>query len=121
MIRRPPRSTLFPYTTLFRSDMKNDLHAKLWFYKDLENLKKSKNILDKLPEKIDFLILDGGEYSTYPEWNKLRKRTKIVFLDDTMIFKTSKIRKELLEDIDYKIIIDKPNFRNGFAIFKKNR
>src|SRR5256885_12750859 len=28
MIRRPPRSTLFPYTTLFRSDGKQDL-AKL--------------------------------------------------------------------------------------------
>src|SRR2546430_13374172 len=26
MIRRPPRSTLFPYTTLFRSEVK-DLHA----------------------------------------------------------------------------------------------
>src|SRR2546425_10216948 len=24
MIRRPPRSTLFPYTTLFRSDFEND-------------------------------------------------------------------------------------------------
>src|SRR3712207_7031782 len=24
MIRRPPRSTLFPYTTLFRSDVRND-------------------------------------------------------------------------------------------------
>ena len=24
MIRRPPRSTLFPYTTLFRSDFKPD-------------------------------------------------------------------------------------------------
>src|SRR5258708_29743340 len=24
MIRRPPRSTLFPYTTLFRSSVKND-------------------------------------------------------------------------------------------------
>src|SRR6202045_5224409 len=24
MIRRPPRSTLFPYTTLFRSDLWND-------------------------------------------------------------------------------------------------
>src|SRR5260370_10322986 len=24
MIRRPPRSTLFPYTTLFRSDIPND-------------------------------------------------------------------------------------------------
>src|SRR3712207_9222825 len=26
MIRRPPRSTLFPYTTLFRSDHKTYLH-----------------------------------------------------------------------------------------------
>src|SRR5256885_7011422 len=24
MIRRPPRSTLFPYTTLFRSELRND-------------------------------------------------------------------------------------------------
>src|SRR2546422_10984554 len=27
MIRRPPRSTLFPYTTLFRSDGPEDAHA----------------------------------------------------------------------------------------------
>src|SRR3712207_8540961 len=26
MIRRPPRSTLFPYTTLFRSDLLHDIH-----------------------------------------------------------------------------------------------
>src|SRR5688572_31875365 len=29
MIRRPPRSTLFPYTTLFRSDASGDPHAAL--------------------------------------------------------------------------------------------
>src|SRR2546423_9445505 len=29
MIRRPPRSTLFPYTTLFRSDVTNDTFAVL--------------------------------------------------------------------------------------------
>src|SRR3712207_7105122 len=29
MIRRPPRSTLFPYTTLFRSSMQADLSALL--------------------------------------------------------------------------------------------
>src|SRR3712207_7323345 len=28
MIRRPPRSTLFPYTTLFRSDPHAGLHAR---------------------------------------------------------------------------------------------
>src|SRR2546430_17663543 len=27
MIRRPPRSTLFPYTTLFRSAQPSDLHV----------------------------------------------------------------------------------------------
>src|SRR5690348_17440153 len=27
MLRRPPRSTLFPYTTLFRSDFANRLHT----------------------------------------------------------------------------------------------
>src|SRR5256885_11123943 len=29
MIRRPPRSTLFPYTTLFRSDLKGDQCGEL--------------------------------------------------------------------------------------------
>src|ERR1039457_7599988 len=33
MIRRPPRSTLFPYTTLFRS--KNDHEAKRWLQMSL--------------------------------------------------------------------------------------
>src|SRR5689334_24506059 len=28
MIRRPPRSTLFPYTTLFRSDMPGAAHPR---------------------------------------------------------------------------------------------
>src|SRR2546430_6508659 len=28
MIRRPPRSTLFPYTTLFRSDGDNRIHRR---------------------------------------------------------------------------------------------
>src|SRR5258708_23606687 len=30
MIRRPPRSTLFPYTTLFRSDVKISFHSHLF-------------------------------------------------------------------------------------------
>src|SRR5258707_11050088 len=30
MIRRPPRSTLFPYTTLFRSDLPERTSGVLW-------------------------------------------------------------------------------------------
>src|SRR2546426_3208683 len=36
MIRRPPRSTLFPYTTLFRSQGRMDIH----FWKRLREEKK---------------------------------------------------------------------------------
>src|SRR5688572_32269523 len=32
MIRRPPRSTLFPYTTLFRSDRRPGGHCRLAAY-----------------------------------------------------------------------------------------
>src|SRR3712207_8344207 len=32
MIRRPPRSTLFPYTTLFRSHKKSDIYHKDTMY-----------------------------------------------------------------------------------------
>src|SRR5438046_4458075 len=30
MIRRPPRSTLFPYTTLFRSQTRGQFHGQCW-------------------------------------------------------------------------------------------
>src|SRR5258708_8263501 len=32
MIRRPPRSTLFPYTTLFRSQVWVDAALRLWLW-----------------------------------------------------------------------------------------
>src|SRR5256884_4647634 len=35
MIRRPPRSTLFPYTTLFRSLTVNELTRSLAWYRDV--------------------------------------------------------------------------------------
>src|SRR3712207_1118312 len=49
MIRRPPRSTLFPYTTLFRSLWKEtiDLDSTLdSYYKQLRNLNTSKESLE---------------------------------------------------------------------------
>src|SRR2546430_16655955 len=34
MIRRPPRSTLFPYTTLFRSGLNRPLASQYWLFLD---------------------------------------------------------------------------------------
>src|SRR5256885_11134440 len=38
MIRRPPRSTLFPYTTLFRSLMASNVFMTFAWYAHLKNL-----------------------------------------------------------------------------------
>src|SRR2546429_4848699 len=37
MIRRPPRSTLFPYTTLFRSRPRDDLVSRPFEFLDRDN------------------------------------------------------------------------------------
>src|SRR5256885_4768077 len=49
MIRRPPRSTLFPYTTLFRSrNLRTQARKRRWF------------LVKHLPERVDaVLALEG--------------------------------------------------------------
>jgi hypothetical protein len=91
---------------------------KTWLNEDIENIKKCSNVLCDIPEKIDLLLLDGGEFSTYNEWLKLKDRTKIVAIDDINELKTKEIFKELTSNIDYELICIS-NEGNGFAIFKK--
>lgn len=94
-------------------------HAAQWYYNDLNQLETATNVLYLIHTKIDMLILDGGEYTTYPEWVKLKDRSTYVVLDDTQILKCSLIRSEILSDPNYKVIIDLPYDRNGFGIYKK--
>lgn len=98
----------------------SDEHARLYYKKDLDYLKTTIDVFEKIPEKIDLLILDGGEYTTYPEWIKLKDKTKIVVLDDSKILKCSKIRQEILDSGNYQILYDNLNVRNGFSVFEKN-
>jgi len=95
------------------------IHTALWYEKDIENIKSAPNIISSIPEKIDFLILDGGEYTSYPEWKRLKDRTRIVCLDDSNIFKCSKIRSEIIDSGDYETIYDDLSDRNGFSVFEK--
>src|SRR5256885_16318991 len=54
MIRRPPRSTLFPYTTLFRSIFRSLVELKL----QLEDLRR--RIDDKPTERVEVIEVGGG-------------------------------------------------------------
>src|SRR5256885_9166733 len=64
MIRRPPRSTLFPYTTLFRSDLKRQL---LCINRDDGKILWTREVPAALPEASyqgPFITLHGYASST---------------------------------------------------------
>src|SRR2546425_11238088 len=66
MIRRPPRSTLFPYTTLFRSVaaanlVKASAAALSWLYPDLAPERVAENWLQTGPALV--VVTQGGEGS----------------------------------------------------------
>jgi len=94
-------------------------HEYLYYEKEMNILKNSINCFEKIPQKVDVLLLDGGGFTTYPEWIKLKDRTKIVILDDTLTMKTKKIRQEILDSGEYLTIFDDLTERVGFSIFEK--
>src|SRR2546429_7196859 len=65
MIRRPPRSTLFPYTTLFRSGfdlLKKSLAARYHIGRKLPS-----NDLDAIP-RTDRVFLGWNQRSDFDRW-----------------------------------------------------
>src|SRR3712207_9025941 len=77
MIRRPPRSTLFPYTTLFRSFESMPmptLRDEAWRYTDISDVRiedfapyaPSPDVTSEgeLPEAVQTLIREGDRKST---------------------------------------------------------
>lgn len=116
--------TIIEYEDIYWFDhntinFEKDKHARLWHQKDLDNLKKAKNILHLLPKQIDLLLLDGGEYTTYPEYLKLRNRANIFALDDINTLKCSRIREELL-DAGCTVLTEDLNDRNGWGVYEKS-
>src|SRR3989449_1631317 len=96
MIRRPPRSTLFPYTTLFRShdvrfrQLETGLPAQ---FQTPEEIKKQRKIHDKLIEKGLQLIADSF-------LDQLGKRCEASGVALT---------RQLLEGINYEEIVNEVN------------
>src|SRR2546429_6481579 len=55
MIRRPPRSTLFPYTTLFRSPLHLALTEQLLAFSDYGGLQLRNRRMDAIDEQVSRL------------------------------------------------------------------
>ena len=91
-----------------------------WYREDMSNYSNCPNVFDLMPESIDVLILDGGEFMTQMEFRKLKDRSRIIVCDDSSIYKCEAIREELLNDTSYSTLVDRPDLRNGFCAFEKS-
>jgi hypothetical protein len=90
----------------------------IWRNEDVENCKKSKNVLDIIPEKIDLLILDGGEFSGLSEYQKLKDRSTYFILDDTNVIKNYEVAKSIRNNNEFQLLHES-NERNGYLVAKK--
>lgn len=87
-----------------------------WREENIFDYGQCPTVIDILPERIDVLLLDGGEFSTYAEFQKLKEKTGVVLLDDTKSMKGKKIREELLQDRMWRVVYDLPEKKNGACI-----
>lgn len=91
-----------------------------WFEEDKSALLSCPNVISELPQKIDLLFLDGGEFTTSAEFWKLKDRSNIIIVDDTTTRKCKSIREYILNNRgEYKILFDETSLRNGIMGFKK--
>ena len=76
-----------------------------WHINDLRDYKNCDNISEEIIQDYDMILLDGGEFATYLEWELLKDKFKIILLDDTKVDKTSKILYECENDNTLNCII----------------
>ena len=98
---------------------------KEWILSDITDLGSTPLVLNRIPLKIDLLVLDGGEFSTYAEFKLLQNRvSKWIILDDTNTRKCRRILEDVGNDSQFSIVWSSDE-RNGTAVMlrkpKSNR
>lgn len=99
----------------------NNPMFKEWHKVDMENMKKCNLFLerDDLPELFDVILLDGGEFTTYFEFQLIKDKCKYLLLDDINVAKCTKIVEEIKsEPTKWEIIEENKTTRNGFLVCK---
>ena len=100
---------------------KFDPTYKHWHDVDMVNMETCRLFLDRteLPSMFDVILLDGGEFTTYHEFQILKNKCKVLMLDDTECDKCKFIVQELLAVPSWKII-KQEKIRNGYVIAERN-
>jgi len=94
--------------------------AKYLYSIDLQNIEQCNLFLDRkdIPSSFDVLLLDGGAWSTYWEFQTLKNKCKYLLLDDSNKYKNLLIAKEIRENQDDWKILEDWTDNNGFIVCK---
>lgn len=97
-----------------------------YFREDLANYQSCSNVLDQLPDLIDLLILDGGDYTSELEFDKLADRSGIIVMDDSCVQKFKSRRDMIMRDqSQFEILLNvdekQDTSRYGYMIIQNKR
>ncbi len=101
--------------------LKQDSQLLHWLNVDIKNMSDKPLFLERsdLPEIFDFILLDGGEFTTYNEFILLKDKFKTIVIDNINSYRGPLIKKFLNDNADkYKIIMEHPE-RNGFLLARR--
>jgi hypothetical protein len=99
--------------------LNSDETFKMWHKCDMDNMKQCNLFLNRknIPQIFDVLLLDGGEFTTYFEFQILKNKCKLLLLDDINTYKCQLIVKEIeCNPTVWKILDINNNLRNGYMI-----
>ena len=102
-------------------DLLTNKQYNYWNEVDVNNMKQCNLFLERrdIPEFFDVIFLDGGEFTTYHEFQVLKLKCKYLLLDDTNTNKCLKIVDEIYRDKNkWKILVHDKNERNGILLCK---
>jgi predicted O-methyltransferase YrrM len=91
-----------------------------WHVVDVENIKNCNQFLERkdIPQLFDVILLDGGEYTTYFEFLKIKDKCRVLMMDDVNTDKCKKIVEILNNDNTWRLVYF-DHQRNGFAVFER--
>jgi len=88
-------------------EIRNDPNVHLpWLEEDISGIKNSRSVINELPNKIDLLIIDGGEYSGEIEFNILKDRTTYFYFDDISSYKNKNNANYVRTNDNFKVLYD---------------
>ena len=95
-----------------------------WLKEDIDNYTAVPNVLGIIPDKIDLLILDGGEFTSGMEFDILSGRARYIILDDTNpatgTIKFPAVRERMLKgETPFNVVDDRVGDRNGWLFAKR--